>query len=132
MAAPDLGIAGTLAAPVATESRGKRRGRPGVFPPPGAGHSSGNLRHDRCRADGASPFDNGARWSSAASFGDAVAGGASGFGPLNLAYVRRAAWLALDTHVREAVAYELAGRGCYSVTGDMSAARTMDATAEGK
>jgi hypothetical protein len=41
----------------------------------------------------------------------------NGAAQLNVAYIRRATWAALDAHVRDAVAYDGASRCCYSITG---------------
>lgn len=41
---------------------------------------------------------------------------------LSVAYVRRANWASLDIHVADAVAHDLASRGCYAITGDKAAA----------
>lgn len=49
---------------------------------------------------------------------------------LNLVYVRFASWAALDPHVSDAVAYDMAARGCYSVNGDQSAATKLEKIAE--
>lgn len=51
---------------------------------------------------------------------------------LNVAYVRRCNWAALDANVRDAIGYELAARGCYSVTGDQAMAAKLAARAENK
>jgi hypothetical protein len=53
-------------------------------------------------------------------------------GPLNVAYVRRCAWLAMDPHVYEAAYVRLAAIGCYSVTGDQALARKLELQAEQK
>jgi hypothetical protein len=45
---------------------------------------------------------------------------------LEVAYVRRASWSALDTHVADAVAAEAAYRACYSVTGDNARVATLE------
>jgi len=51
---------------------------------------------------------------------------------LNVVYVRRAAWSALDAHVSDAIAYTLAARGCFSVTGDMAKQKSVAQEAEAK
>lgn len=51
---------------------------------------------------------------------------------LNLAYVRRANWAALDKHVLDAIGYEIAARGAYAVTGDRGKAKDAKAEAEAK
>ena len=52
---------------------------------------------------------------------------------LNVAYVRRCAFSAMDAHVADAVAYELAARGAYMVTvGDRGKAKDACAEAEQK
>jgi hypothetical protein len=56
----------------------------------------------------------------------------SGDGDLNVAYVRRANWTALDTHVADAVAYETAARGAYSVTADQGKAMKAGQAAEAR
>ena len=49
---------------------------------------------------------------------------------LNIAYVRLADWAALDAHVCDAIAADLAARGCYSVTGDKAQADRLVKWAE--
>lgn len=51
---------------------------------------------------------------------------------LNVAYVRRANWAALDAHVTDAVAHEVASRGAYQVTGDLGKAQKIAQAAEQK
>lgn len=53
-------------------------------------------------------------------------------GPLNVAYVRRANWQAMDAHVRDAVAHDTAARGAYAVTGDLAKAAKVQQAAEAK
>lgn len=54
----------------------------------------------------------------------------NGVAQLNAAWVRRANWAALDPHVRDAVAYEVAARGAYSVTGERGVAADKRKEAE--
>lgn len=49
---------------------------------------------------------------------------------LNVAYIRRCNWASLDAHLRDAIAFDLAARGCYSVTGARD--KALDAKAEAK
>lgn len=51
---------------------------------------------------------------------------------LNVAYVRRANWAALDPHVRDAVAHEAAARAGYTVTGDRNVAGGIAKQAEAR
>ncbi len=51
---------------------------------------------------------------------------------LNVAYMRRCSWGALTIHLRDAVAFEIAARGCNAVTGDMNLAKKLEAAAERK
>ena len=51
---------------------------------------------------------------------------------LNIAYVRRASWGALDIHIADAIAHELAGRCCYSINGDQGKAERLKQAAEAK
>lgn len=51
---------------------------------------------------------------------------------LNVAYTRRASWGALETLVRDAVAYEAAARAAYSVTGDVQRASQLEKRAQEK
>lgn len=52
--------------------------------------------------------------------------------PLNVAYVRRANWAALDPHVFDAVAYDCAARTCYSVAADTAMVTKLEQRAEAK
>lgn len=72
----------------------------------------------------------------AASMGDGWLGdgfGGDGWGGvtdtalsgLNVVYVRRADWGALDAHVADAVSYELAASSAYAVTGDLQVAAML-------
>lgn len=56
----------------------------------------------------------------------------SATGSLNVAYVRVADWLALDAHVADAVAIDLAARACFAVTGDATLAGKLATSAEQK
>lgn len=51
---------------------------------------------------------------------------------LNAAYIARRAWAALDAHLADAVAFELAARGCYSVTADVARTSQLKKDAEAK
>lgn len=51
---------------------------------------------------------------------------------LNLCYVRRVGWGALDPHLRDAIAEQLAFEGCFDVTGDQARADKLEKSAEGK
>lgn len=51
---------------------------------------------------------------------------------LDVAYVRRAVWAAIEPHVLDAIAYDLAARGCYAVTGDLGQAKKLLGQAEQK
>lgn len=53
-------------------------------------------------------------------------------GPLNVAYTRRASWGALESHLRDAVAWEAAARSCYSVTADVTRTSQLKKEAESK
>jgi hypothetical protein len=61
-----------------------------------------------------------------------AASGVGGLDSLNLVYVRRAGWEALDAHVRDAVAHEIAAQGCWSVTGDQARTTALEKRAEEK
>ena len=66
-------------------------------------------------------------WSSAPSSTDAgvTAAVTGALDTLTLAYVRRADWGALDPNLADAIACDLAGRACLSITGDQSLARNL-------
>lgn len=53
-------------------------------------------------------------------------------GTLNVAYVRRCNWASLDAHVGDAVAFDLASRGAFSVTGDAGLQKKLETQAEAK
>jgi hypothetical protein len=74
-----------------------------------------------------------AGWSTAPSSSDPdaqVTGAPLNLGPLDVAYVRRAAYGALDMHVRDAIAHTAAARAAYSITGDSAKAKAMMQEAE--
>jgi hypothetical protein len=72
-------------------------------------------------------------WSAAPSSSDPAAqtGIVGGISSIDVVYVRRAAYAALDPHVADAVAMQTAARGCYAVTGDASLKSNLQKTAEG-
>ena len=76
-----------------------------------------------------------AGWSSAPSSSDPAAqtdgSAAQQLGPLDIAYVRRADWLALDGNLIDAIATDAAARSCYSITGDSQRAQALKKEAEG-
>ncbi len=51
---------------------------------------------------------------------------------LNVCYVRRASWGALDANVRDMLAYDLAARGAHSVTGNLALSQGLMKQAEEK
>lgn len=51
---------------------------------------------------------------------------------LDIAYVRRVNWQALGASLRDAVAFDLAARGAYNITGDKAVAAGLKKDAEGK
>lgn len=51
---------------------------------------------------------------------------------LNIVYIRRCNWAALDSHLADGVAFDLAARGCYDVTGDVARTSQLKKDAEAK
>lgn len=51
---------------------------------------------------------------------------------LKVAYTRRCSWGALSAHVADAIAFDVAARACYSVTGDNTRASALMKYAENK
>lgn len=51
---------------------------------------------------------------------------------LGICYVRRANWGALDVHLRDAIAFDMAARACRSITGDAALQDKLEKKAEAK
>jgi hypothetical protein len=49
-----------------------------------------------------------------------------------LCYVRKAGWGAIDPHVADAIAFDVAARQCYSINGDLAMAKSLMQQAEAK
>jgi hypothetical protein len=81
-------------------------------------------------------YQFGLGWSSAPSSSDASAGTVStpagGLTAINIAFVRRADWGAMDANLSDAVSCDAAARSCFSITGDKSLMKGLQQMAEDK